>query len=162
MAVEQWSEIADVAPESPAYPAPRRVIDGLASAALSRPVWSVAVERLDPVDTRRIVEIANALGRRVVAVSADVVPWPEGIERVNRQRLAALPSACGAVPADVLHVGTDPELDGTAALTAGIQPVLVGTMGASRHILVVRDVDAFAGVVQGGSTFTSTSTYHEV
>lgn len=159
---ERWSDITDVVDESPAYPAPRRVIDGLAAAALSRPVWSLAVERLGPADTRRIVEIADALGRQVVALSAGVTARPKGVHWVDGQRLAALPSACGTVPANILHVGTDPEMDGAAALSAGIQPVLVGDVRASRHVLVVRDIDEFDGVVHGASTFTSTSTYHEV
>ena len=159
---DRWSDVADVVAESSAYPAPRRVIDGLAAAALSRPVWSLAVQRLSRADTRRIVEIADALGRRVVAVSAALAAWPDGVRRVEGPGLDTLPSACGTVPANILHVGTDPEHDGTAALAAGIQPVLVGNVRASRHILVVRDIDEFVGIVHGASSFTSTSTYHEV
>lgn len=124
--------MADILGNVPVYPAPRRVIDGIVAAALNRPVWSLAIERLAPADTRRIVEIALALGRRVVAL-----------------------------PADVLHVGTDPQLDGAAALATGIQPVLMGAVHASRHVLVVRDVDELDGL-RGSGTFSSTSTYHEV
>jgi hypothetical protein len=159
---ERWSEVADILGNVPVYPAPRRVIDGIVAAALNRPVWSLAIERLAPADTRRIVEIASALGRRVVALPADVAAWPEGVYRLDVHQLAALPDACATVPADVLHVGTDPQLDGATALATGIQPVLMGAAHASRHVLVVRDVDELDGLLRGSGTFSSTSTYHEV
>ncbi len=156
-----WADVPAADGVVQAYPAPRRVTDGLIASTLARPVWSLALDRLDAADVERIVAVAALAGRRCVAVA-----WPagsaSGVQKLPVNGLGDLPAACGVAPADVLHIGTDADLDGLAARGSGIRPLLIGTSSGMRHVLSVRDANELVALVRGDGAIASVSTYHEV
>jgi len=144
---------------------PKRVVDGIVSETLRRPLWCVAAPSLDRMGARsELLSLLSERGRDVALL--DTRAGAATALANGQARFRSVTDACdrmGVSPSDAVLVCGDPATDVRDFAPDGARVVVVNPHARPvRGTIALHRVDELRGLFEQTYRYQAGSTYHEV